>query len=65
VLHVPLLELVSGGAKEMGARSPRRLVNDGTDILQLIPEAVGAAALIQRGPAEDPAGERLVGGPAV
>ena len=65
VLDVALIELVGGGAQEMGARRLGRLVHNGADILQLIPEAVSAAALIQRGPRKDAACQRLIGGPAV
>ena len=65
VLHVALDELPAGGAQDVLARERRLGVDERHHVLQLIAEAVRAAALVERRPGPDAAGERLVQRPAI
>ena len=65
VLDVSLDELPRGGAQNVLAREPRLGVDERHRVLELVAEAIGAAALVQRGAPPHAAGERLVQGPAI
>ncbi len=65
VLHVALDELSRGGAEDVLAGEPRLGVDERHDVLELVAEAVGAAALVQRRAGPHAAGQRLVQRPPV
>ena len=65
VLDVALDELPRRGAEQVGPGQRRFGVDQGHRILQLIPEPVRPAALVQCRTGPHPAGERLVQGPAI
>ena len=65
VQHIPRLKLVVRRAQNMLARQPRRGMNQGHHILQLIAKAKGTAGLIEARTPPDAAGQTLVEQPAV
>ena len=65
MLHVPLAELAAGAAQQMLAGRPRRGVDQGRRVLELIAEAVRAARLVVSAAPPVPGGERLILEPAV
>ena len=62
---VALLELVGRRSQQVLAGNVAHRDHQRHHVLQLIPEAKGAAGLIERGPGQDPAGERLIEQPLV
>ena len=60
MLHVAFDELMRRGAQQMGARELRGAHRQRHAVLQLIPEPVGAAGLVERGAPPDPARQRLI-----
>ena len=65
VLHVPFLELPRGRAQDLSPRLVGGTGDQGHHVLELVAEAVGATGLVKRRPPPDPAGQDLVGQPAV
>jgi hypothetical protein len=65
VQDVALLELARGGPQQLVAREAGLERGEVGGVLELVAEAVGAARLVQGRAAPHPAGERLVGEPAV
>ena len=65
MLYVSLGELPRSGPQNHFARGLRRRVDQGQGILQLIPEAVGSARLIQRRTAPDTTAQGLIEQPAI
>src|SRR5262245_53124423 len=63
--YISLLELVTRREQDLLASQVRTGWQEGKHILQLIAKAIGATRLIRAGTTPDPAGQRLVGQPAV
>src|ERR1700732_4957980 len=65
VLHITFDELSAGGAQQMLAYQFALGDRESHNILELVPEAIGAAGLIESRPGPNTAGQSLVQQPSV